>query len=75
MFPRKNYSGKSGLCLPGDLSVHMQDVVHQPVGQEVQNIHDLFILIFRIRLMLVNKFIQFADEFLMLDLLGKDLLI
>lgn len=53
----------------------MQDVVHQPVGQEIQDIHDLLILVLGICFMMINKFIQLADEFLVLNLLGKDLLI
>lgn len=52
----------------------MKDMVDQPVCQVIQNIHDLLILIFFIFLMLINKFIQFVDKFLMLNLLGKNLL-
>ena len=53
----------------------MKDMVDQPVCQVIQNIHDLLILIFFIFLMLINKFIQFVDKFLMLDLLGKNLFV
>ena len=53
----------------------MQDMVDQPVRQVIQNIHDLLILIFFIFLMLINKFIQFVDKFLMLNLLGKNLFV
>ena len=53
----------------------MKDMVDQPVCQVIQNIHDLLILIFFIFLMLINKFIQFVDKFLMLNLLGKNLFV
>ena len=53
----------------------MQNMVHQPVGEIVQDAHDLFVLILGFVFMLFNKFIKFGDKFLMLDLLGEDFLV